>query len=120
VNFIILLKNYFKEGFKILFIMTTMMNNVLIFTQETSNQIAEGNYSSYILNQAINFLPEANCTKPHLKLLTESFAEKFHSCEYCLAKPSSHTKSITIICESISESNSRNSSFLIAELTTST
>lgn len=96
------------------------MNSVLIFSQETSNQNVEGNYTSYILDQAINILPEANCTKSPLKLLTESFAEKFHSFDYSLTKPGSHTKSITIICETISESNSRNSAFLIVELTTST
>ncbi len=96
------------------------MNSVLVFSQETSTQNVEGNTSSYMLDQAINFLPEANCTKSHLKVLTESFAEKFYSCEYCLTKPGSHTKLITLISETISETNSRNSSFLIAELTTST
>jgi len=120
VNIIILLINRLKEGFKILFIIITLMNSVLVFSQETSTQNVEGNTSSYMLDQAINFLPEANCTKSHLKVLTESFAEKFYSCEYCLTKPGSHTKLITLISETISETNSRNSSFLIAELTTST
>lgn len=120
MNIIILLINRLKEGFKILFIIITLMNSVLVFSQETSTQNVEGNTSSYMLDQAINFLPEANCTKSHLKVLTESFAEKFYSCEYCLTKPGSHTKLITLISETISETNSRNSSFLIAELTTST
>lgn len=120
MNIIILLKNNLREGFKIVFIIITLMNNALIYSQETSTQSAEGNNSPYILDQAINFLHEANFTKSNLKHLTESFAQKFYSCEYCLTKPSSLTKLISIISETISESNSRNSSFLIAELTTST
>ncbi len=96
------------------------MNSVLIFSSSTSNlNVEESNYSQ-ITDQAINFLTEVNCTKAHLKHLTESFAEKFYSCEYCLTRPGSHTKLITIIAETISELNSRNSSFLIAELTTGT
>jgi hypothetical protein len=109
-----------KEGLNIFFIIIILMNSVLVFSQGTSNLNVEGNNYSHIIDQAINFLPEANCTKSHLKLLTESFAEKFYSCEYCLTKPGSRTKLITIISETISESNSRNSSFLITKLTTST
>ena len=97
-----------------------MMNSVLFFSHEMSIQNDEGNNYSYILDQAINFLPEANCTKSHLKLLTESFAEKIYSCDYCYVKPGRRTRLITIISETISESNSRNSSFLISQLTTST
>jgi len=108
------------EGFKIFFIIIILINSILVFSQGTSTQNLEGNNYSHIIDQAINLLPDANCTKSHLKLLTESFAEKFYSCEYCLTKPGSHTKLITIISETISELNSRNSSFLIAELTTST
>ncbi len=96
------------------------MNGILVFSNEAPSQNTEGIHYTFILDQAINSTPEANFSKSHLKLLTVSFAEKFYSCEYCLTKPGSHTKLITIISETISESNSRNSSFLIAELTTST
>jgi hypothetical protein len=120
VNIIILLKNRLQEGFKIFFIIITLMNSVLIFSQQASNHNVEENTYPQTFDQAINFSPEVNCTKVNLKLLTESFAEKFYSCEYCLRKPGSHTKLITIISETISETNSRNSSFLIAELTTGT
>ena len=120
MNIILLLKNSLQEGFKIFFIIITLMNSIFIFSQETSNLSNKDTTYSLTSDQAINFLPEANYSKAHLKLLTVSFAEKFSSREYCLTKPSSHTKLITIISETISESNSRNSSFLIAELTTST
>jgi hypothetical protein len=120
VNIIILLKNSLQEGFKIFFIIIALMNNVLIFSSNTSNlNVEERNYSQ-ITDQAINFLTELSCTKFNLKLLTESFAEKFYSYEYCLNKPGIAVKNFTIISETISKSNSRNSSFLIAELTTST
>jgi len=96
------------------------MYSILVFSQETSNQSFEGNTYSHIVDQALNFLPDANCTKVHIKLLAESFAEKFYSFDYCLKKPGKHNIIFTIISETVSESNSRNSSFLIAELTTST
>jgi len=120
VNIILSLKNSLQEGFKIFFIIITLMNSVLIFSQQASNHNIEENIYPQTIDQAINFLPEVNCTRVNLKLLTESFAEKFYSCEYCLKKPGNHHKIFIIISETISESNSRNSSFLIAELATST
>ena len=96
------------------------MNSVLIFSQQTSNHNVEENTYPQTIDQVINFSPEVNCTKVNLKLLTESFAEKFYSWDYCLKKPGNHHKIFIIISETISESNSRNSSFLIARLTTST
>jgi len=96
------------------------MNCTLIFTQESNNQKIEDNFSSHFIDQAINFLPEFNFTKNNIKVLGESFAEKFYSPDFSLKNPGNNIKSFIIISETISELNSRNSSFLISELTTGT
>jgi len=64
VNIIILLKNRLQEGFKIFFIIITLMNSVLIFSQQASNHNVEENTYPQTFDQAINFSPEVNCTKP--------------------------------------------------------
>ena len=120
MNIILLLKKLIIAGLKIFFIIFILMNSVLILPQETSFKKLDRNNYSYLLDPAINLSSEANCSKSNLKLLPESFAQKFFSCGFCLNKPGSHTKIITIICETISESNSRNSTFLVTELSTST
>lgn len=96
------------------------MNSTLFSAQDSANLNIEDNSSFHFIDQAINFLPEFNCTKTNFKVLGESFAEKFYSPDFSLKNPGNHIKLFIIISETISELNSRNSSFLISELTTST
>lgn len=116
----LLLKDLSARGFIILFIFVTVMNSILVFSHNTKYLNVDENNYIQLNSQAINILPETNGTKVHLKLLTESFSGKFYSYEYCIKKLGNHYKILTIISEIISEPNLRNSSFLIAELTTST
>ena len=120
MNIILLAKNSTIEMTKILFIIIILMNSIYIFPENSSRLNSEGNSSSNLIDQSINFLQESNCIKVHFKLFTETFAEKFYSYNYSLKSPDLHSKIFIIVAETISESNSRNSSFLIAELTTST
>ena len=114
------LKHSFENGLKVLFIVINLMNYTLILSIENSNLNIEDNLSSHFIDQAINNLPETNYNIIDVKVLTLSFVNKFYSTEFCLKKPGNHTKIFAIISECISESNARNSSFLIKESTTST
>ena len=116
----ILLKDISVKGFLILFVFVTLINNILVFSHNSNYlNVAENNYSQ-LNNQAINLQQETSSTKVHFKLLTESFSSKFYSYEYFIKKLDNHHKILTIISETVSETNLRNSTFLIAELTTST
>ena len=88
------------------------------FSTPQFNQESSSTYKS--IEQAVNFIPEVVDTKINLKVLTASFAEKFYSFDFYLKKPGNLPKHFTIISETDSEINIRNSSFLISELTTST
>jgi hypothetical protein len=120
VKIILLLKQVIREEIKVLFILITLMNCALIFIQHSTDFNIQDNSSIQFIDQAINILPESGCTKNNIKLLGESFADKCYSSQYSLKNPGNHIKSFIIISETISELNSRNSSFLISELTTST
>lgn len=96
------------------------MNCVFVYSSwnQQSTQIENSVYNE--VEQRINFIPEIVDTRVNLKVLTVSFAEKFFSFDFCLKKPGFFPKLFTIISETDSETNLRNSSFLISELSTST
>jgi len=116
----ILLKKLFARGFITLFIFVTLISNTLVFSHNTKYLNVDENNYAQLNNQAIDLLQEINSTKLHFKLLIESFSSRFYSCECFIKKLDHHHKILTIISETVSESNLRNASFLIAELTTST
>lgn len=120
MKIIFYLKNLFLEATKVFIIISTMMNGTLVFAldQKLPN-ISESNLF-HSVDQAINFLPDFNCARYHLKNIPDTFAEKLYSHDKTLNSQYSHFKILNIITEAISELNSRNSSFLIVELTTST
>lgn len=120
MKFLFLLKLYLKNTLQALFIVISLMNYILAIYQDYTRLYIEENFSSHSIDQAINNLPETGCNKVALKVLGESFKDKFYSSEFSLKKPGNYTKILLIISESISESNSRNSSFFISESTTST
>lgn len=120
MNYIFLLKRISQNGLKVLFIVINLMNYTLTFSVDNSNFISQDNLSSHFIDQAINNLPETGYTKIDVKVLAGSFTNKFYSTEFSLKKPGNHTKIFAIISECISESNSRDSSFLITESTTGT
>jgi len=117
---IFLLKQLFKNGLKVFIILINLINYAFILPIDNSNFNFEDNPSSHSIDQAINNLPETSHTKIDVKVLSESFTNKFFSTEFSLKKPGNHTKIFAIISECISESNSRNSSFFITESTTGT
>lgn len=116
----LLLQQVGGQGLIVFFILITLMNCSLVFAMESTNLNIEDKSSFHFIDQAINFLPEFNCTKTNFKVMGASFAEKFYSPDFSLKNPGNHIKSFIIISETISELNSRNSSFLISELTTGT
>lgn len=108
------------RGFIILFVAVTLVNNTLLISHSTNFlKFDEKNYDKFI-NQVTHPLEETNSTRVHLKLLVESFSTKFCYSDHFIKKLDNHHKILTIISETVSETNLRNSSFLIAELTTST
>lgn len=108
------------KSLKILFIIMLLIGNVGILSFENSYSDVSDDGFEWFNDQAINILPETTGTKIQLKLLTESFASKFYSYDNCQHRLGFHPKTLTIISETFSEINLRNSSFLIAELSTST
>jgi hypothetical protein len=96
------------------------MNSILAIPQNTTLANADENNYLQLNNQAISFLIETNITSVHLKPLSDSHSGKFYSYEYCVKKMENYSKILNIITETVSEVNQRYSSFLIAELTTST
>lgn len=116
----LLLKEIILKGFVILLVFVTLVNNVLVISHNTNYlKVDENNYSQFN-HQALNPLEETNSLKVPLKLLVEPFSVKFYSYDYLLNKLDSHNRILRIISETVSETNLRYSSFLIAELTTST
>jgi len=120
MKFIFLVKQFFQNGLKVLFIVINLMNYTLTLSIDNTNFNSGDDLSLHFIDQAINNSQETGCTKIELKVLAESFSNKFYSTEFSLKKPGNHTKIFAIISECISEFNSRNSSFFIAEATTST
>jgi len=120
VKTILILKQIFTEVFKVFFIIFNLMNCTMIYDRNFTSQNIEDNSSLTVIDQSFNYLPESISLKVHFKIFTETFAEKFYSYDYSLKSPYIHSKIFVIVAQSISELNSRNSSFLIAELTTST
>ena len=95
--------------------------NCIFLYNSSSPQITQGENSFFsVIDQSASFIPEIADTRLNLKVLTVSFAEKFFSFEFNLKKPGNQLKHFIIISETDSESNSRNSAFLITELSTST
>lgn len=117
---ILLSKNALREGIKLFIVAITLINSISISTHSPSNINREENVYSYLIDQPINFLGESNYSRIKFKYLDVTFAEKFYSYDYSLNSPCDHSKLFVITAETISELNSRNSSFLISELTTST
>ena len=120
MKFISFSKQSFSDTLKIFFIIFTLMNSVFAYSASTSLTKLEENSFYNEAAQATSFIPEILDTRVNLKVLTVSFAEKFFSFDFCLKRPGYFPKLFTIISETDSETNSRNSSFLISELSTST
>lgn len=76
--------------------------------------------TAWFNNQVVNILTETTGIKVQLKLIDVSFADKFFSSDYSKVRLSKHPKVFTIISETLSEINIRNSTFLISQYTTST
>ena len=120
MKIIFYLKNLFFEATKVFIVIITMMNGTIVFAlDQTIPSVSESNLF-HSIDQAINLLPDTTYSRSQLKNIPETFTEKSYSHETSLNNQYSHLKILNIITEAISELNSRNSSFLIVELTTST
>lgn len=97
-----------------------MISNIGFSDYGNSSYGTNDNGTVWLNSQVVSLLTETTGVKVQLKLVAESFAAKFFSSEYYKYRLSVLPKIFTIISETFSEINIRNSSFLISEFTTST
>lgn len=120
MNYFLFEENIFVKGLKVLFILIILIISVLNYSSDFS-ALNTGKDTYQFLNiQAVNTFTETTNAKANSRLLTESYSGNIFSYEYGIKKLGNRSKILTIISETVSEVNQRYSSFLIAELTTST
>jgi hypothetical protein len=101
-------------------IITLLITNIGLSDFYNTYQNENDHRIAWFNDQTGNILTETTGIKVQLKPIQLSFADKFFAAEYYKDRLSKHPKVFTIISETLSEINLRNSSFLIAELSTST
>ena len=120
MNYILFEENIFVKGLKVLFILIILLISVLNYSSDISALTQGEDTYPFINIQAVNTFAETTTAKANSRMLTESYSGNVFSYEYGIKKLGNRSKFLTIISETISEVNQRYSSFLIAELTTST
>lgn len=113
-------KRLLIKAFSVFIICLMMLSSLALYLFSSStSDVDQNNYAQFI-NQEFNLTSESSCTKVNFKLLPQSYSNNFYSYEYCLKKLSFYTKIQTIISETNSEQNIRQSSFQLTQNTTST
>lgn len=101
-------------------IITLLITNIGLSDFYNSYQDIDDYGTAWFNDQTGNILTETTGIKVQLKLIDVSFADKFFADEYYKDRLGKHPKVFTIISETFSEINIRNSTFLISQYTTST
>ena len=113
-------KQRLARAFSVIIVFLMILNSVtLYYFGPLTSDVDQNNYNQFI-NQVLNSATETSCTKVNFKLLAGSYPGNFYSYDYCIKKFSHHPKILTIISETNSEQNIRQSSFQVTQNTTST